>query len=56
MGPWGWQADAAARQFANAHAKFVSSTVVTESDGQLGLHKAFLARDPDGHAMVVKEK
>ncbi|PYX09923.1 MAG: glyoxalase [Acidobacteria bacterium] len=49
-------ADAVAQQFANAHTKFVSSGVVPESDGQLGFHKAFLVRDPDGHAILVEEK
>jgi len=49
-------ADAAAKQFSNAHASFVSSGVVTESDGQLGFKKAFVARDPDGHAILVEEK
>jgi len=49
-------ADAAAKQFSNAHASFVSSGVVAESDGQLGFKKAFVARDPDGHAILVEEK
>jgi len=49
-------ADTAARQFSNAHASFVSSGVVAESDGQLGFKKAFLARDPDGHAILVEER
>jgi hypothetical protein len=30
--------------------------VVAESDGQLGFKKAFLARDPDGHAILVEER
>jgi catechol 2,3-dioxygenase-like lactoylglutathione lyase family enzyme len=46
----------AAKQFSNAHASFVSSGVVAESDGQLGFKKAFVARDPDGHAILVEEK
>ena len=49
-------AAAAAKQFSNAHACFVSSGVVAESDGQLGFKKAFVARDPDGHAILVEEK
>jgi len=49
-------ADAAAKQFSNAHASFVSCGVVAESDGQLGFKKAFVARDPDGHAILVEEK
>jgi catechol 2,3-dioxygenase-like lactoylglutathione lyase family enzyme len=49
-------ADAAAQQFSAARTKFVSSGLVSESDGQLGFHKAFLVRDPDGHAILVEEK
>ena len=49
-------ADAAAKQFSSAHASFVSSGVVAESDGQLGFKKAFVARDPDGHAILVEER
>ena len=47
---------AAAKQFAAAHTQFVSSRVVAESDGLLGKHKAFLMRDPDGHAILVEEQ
>jgi len=49
-------AEAAATQLSNVHAKFVSYGVVSESDGQLGFHKGFLVRDPDGHAILVEEK
>jgi catechol 2,3-dioxygenase-like lactoylglutathione lyase family enzyme len=49
-------ATGAANKFLSANTKFVSSTVVTESDGQLGFHKAFLIRDPDGHAIRVEQK
>jgi catechol 2,3-dioxygenase-like lactoylglutathione lyase family enzyme len=49
-------AQAAAQKFLAAHAKFVSSEVFVESDGQLGLKKAFLVRDPDGHVILVEEK
>jgi catechol 2,3-dioxygenase-like lactoylglutathione lyase family enzyme len=49
-------ADAAAAQLSSVYAKFVSSGVVAESDGQLGFQKAFLVRDPDGHAILVEEK
>jgi catechol 2,3-dioxygenase-like lactoylglutathione lyase family enzyme len=49
-------ADTVAAEFSKEHAKFVSSGVVSESDGQLGFSKAFLARDPDGHAILVEEK
>ena len=49
-------ADHAAKEFAIAHETLVSSGVVSESDGQLGFKKAFVARDPDGHAILVEEK
>lgn len=49
-------AEAAAQKLISAHAKFVSSGVFTESDGQLGFKKAFLIRDPDGHAILIEEK
>jgi catechol 2,3-dioxygenase-like lactoylglutathione lyase family enzyme len=49
-------AQAAAQKFASAHSRFVSSGVVTESDGQMGFRKAFLVRDPDGHAILIEEK
>jgi hypothetical protein len=49
-------ADAAAKEFAAAHASFVSCGVVAESDGQLGFRKAFVARDPDGDAILVEER
>jgi catechol 2,3-dioxygenase-like lactoylglutathione lyase family enzyme len=49
-------AQAAAPKFVSTHTKFVSSGVVAASDGQLGFGKAFLVRDPDGHAILVKEK
>lgn len=37
-------------------AVFVSSGVVDDSHAQLGFHKAFLVRDPDGHALEIEEK
>jgi catechol 2,3-dioxygenase-like lactoylglutathione lyase family enzyme len=49
-------AQAASQQFTAAHAKFVSSGVITESDERLGFRKAFLVRDPDGHPILVQEK
>jgi catechol 2,3-dioxygenase-like lactoylglutathione lyase family enzyme len=49
-------ADAAAKKIANKQAKFVSSGVVSESDGQSGFSKAFLVRDPDGHPVLVEQK
>jgi catechol 2,3-dioxygenase-like lactoylglutathione lyase family enzyme len=50
------EAQAAARKLLAAHTKFVSSEVVTESDGQLGFRRAFLVRDPDGHPILIEEK
>ena len=49
-------ANAAAQKLSASLAKFVSSGVVSESDGQLGFHKAFLVRDPDGHVIEIAEK
>lgn len=49
-------ADQAAQKIASRHPKFVSSGVVAESDGQLGFHKAFLVRDPDGHVIEFAER
>lgn len=49
-------AQAAARKLISVHVKFVSSGVVPESYGQLGFRKAFLVRDPDGHAILIEEK
>ena len=49
-------AQAAVHKFISAHTKFVSSGVITESDGQLGFRRAFLVRDPDGHPILIEEK
>jgi len=49
-------AQAAAQKFISVHTKFVSSGVVTESDGQWGFRRGFLVRDPDGHAILIEEK
>jgi len=49
-------AQAATQRLLAAHTKFVSSGVVTESDGQLGFRRGFLVRDPDGHAILIEEK
>ena len=38
------------------HADFVSSGVVANRMRSLGFHKAFLVRDPDGHAVRIEEK
>jgi catechol 2,3-dioxygenase-like lactoylglutathione lyase family enzyme len=45
-----------AEELLSAHTNFVSSGVVPESDAGLGFHKAFLVRDPDGHAVLIEEK
>src|SRR2546426_669326 len=49
-------ADAASRQLSQARVNFVSSGVVANQKGQLGFNKAFLVRDPDGHAIEIEEK
>jgi catechol 2,3-dioxygenase-like lactoylglutathione lyase family enzyme len=49
-------ADAAARQLQSGRLNFVSSGVVANQTGQLGFRKAFLVRDPDGHAIEIQEK
>ena len=49
-------ARAAAQKLLSAHTKFVSSGLVTESDGQLGFRNALLVRDPDGHPILIEEK
>src|SRR5438445_11235328 len=49
-------ADAAAHQLQASKVNFVSSGVVANQNEQLGFRKAFLARDPDGHAIEVEEK
>jgi len=49
-------ADAAARQLQTSRVNFVSSGVVANQTGQLGFNKAFIVRDPDGHAVELEEK
>ena len=49
-------AEAAAHQLQASRVSFVSSGVVANQTGQLGFNKAFLVRDPDGHAIEVEEK
>src|SRR5438445_338267 len=49
-------ADAAAHQLQASKVNFVSSGVVANQNEQLGFRKAFLARDPDGHAIEIEEK
>ena len=49
-------ADDAARELRLHKVSFVSSGVVTNQMRQLGFNKAFLVRDPDGHAIEIEEK
>jgi catechol 2,3-dioxygenase-like lactoylglutathione lyase family enzyme len=49
-------AETAAKSLRVHRAVFVSSGVVPDSHAQLGFNKAFLARDPDGHALAIIEK
>src|SRR5437868_2935966 len=49
-------ADAAVHQLQVSKVNFVSSGVVANQNEQLGFRKAFLARDPDGHAIEIEEK
>jgi len=39
-----------------AHVPFVSSELVANPKGELGFRKAFVVRDPDGHAVEIEEK
>jgi catechol 2,3-dioxygenase-like lactoylglutathione lyase family enzyme len=48
--------EAAAAGAFTAHVPFVSPGVVSLPRAELGFGKAFLARDPDGHAMALVEK
>lgn len=49
-------AEAAARQLHDSKVNFVSSGVVANQTEQLGFSRAFLVRDPDGHAVEIEEK
>jgi len=46
----------AEQQFLREKVTFVSSDVVDSADGKLGFQRAFLARDPDGHAVELFER
>jgi catechol 2,3-dioxygenase-like lactoylglutathione lyase family enzyme len=48
-------AEETARQLTSQKAIFVSSGVVANPTAQLGFEKAFLVRDPDGHALEIEE-
>ncbi|MGH9538383.1 MAG: VOC family protein [Terriglobales bacterium] len=49
-------AGTAARELQNNRVNFVSSSVVANQTAQLGFKKAFVVRDPDGHAVEIEEK
>jgi catechol 2,3-dioxygenase-like lactoylglutathione lyase family enzyme len=49
-------AEAAARQLQTSRVPFVSSGVVANRIGKLEFNKAFLVRDPDGHAVEIEER
>src|SRR5712692_4819177 len=49
-------ADAAARELSAGKTSFVSSGVVVNQKEQLGFHRAFVIRDPDGHVIEIEEK
>jgi catechol 2,3-dioxygenase-like lactoylglutathione lyase family enzyme len=49
-------ADSAAHDLSVAQVNFVSSGVVMNQIDQLGFSKAFVVRDPDGHAIEIEEK
>src|SRR5437667_62736 len=49
-------AGATAHQLQVSKVNFVSSGGVANQNEQLGFRKAFLARDPDGHAIEIEEK
>jgi catechol 2,3-dioxygenase-like lactoylglutathione lyase family enzyme len=49
-------ADGTAHNLSAAQVNFVSSGVVLNHIDQLGFTKAFVVRDPDGHAIEIEEK
>ena len=49
-------ADSASRRLYAAKIQFVSSGVIANQNGQLGFSKAFMVRDPDGHAVEIEQK
>src|ERR1051325_2579903 len=49
-------ADATARELIRARNNFVSSGVVVNPIAQAGVSKAFVVRDPDGHAIEIEQK
>jgi catechol 2,3-dioxygenase-like lactoylglutathione lyase family enzyme len=60
---WHWQtamrvgrADAAAEKLMAGRVRFVSPGISTIPDRALGINKAFLVRDPDGHGVQLIER
>jgi hypothetical protein len=59
---WHWQikvtseVDAAVRAIRAARRRFVSAGVATLPDDRLGFTRGFLARDPDGHALLFTQR
>jgi catechol 2,3-dioxygenase-like lactoylglutathione lyase family enzyme len=49
-------AESAAQQLRAGCVNFVSSGVIVNQTGQLGFSKAFVVRDPDGHAVEIQQK
>src|SRR5271165_5229898 len=49
-------AENAARELKSHNVSMVSSAVVADQMEQIGFKKAFLVRDPDGHAIEIEEK
>ena len=49
-------AEQAARELTVAKANFVSSGLIANQNKELGFKTAFVARDPDGHAIEIEEK
>jgi len=49
-------ANQAARSLSAAKTNFVSSGVIKNQTGELGLKSAFVVRDPDGHAVEIQQK
>ena len=45
-----------ARQLEDSKAPFVSSGVIVDRESRLGFGKAFVVRDPDGHAVEIGQR
>jgi hypothetical protein len=50
------RADAAAEKLMAGRVRFVSPGISTIPDRALGINKAFLVRDPDGHGVQLIER